>query len=837
MSKRNNQHTLSKQQIDSVISLFSSGQFQDAIDKIKVLNEKYPNVPLLFNLIGACYKGLGQIEASVQMFETAIALKTDYAEAHKNLGISYKVIGRLDDAANSFKQAINIDPDYVDAHFNLGITLQELNQLTDAMKCYKHAIEINSDFAEAHNNLGNILKELGEIESSVKCFKNAITIRANFAEAHNNLGNALNDLNQFDKAIKSYENAIEIKPNFAEAYNNLGNSLRVVGQSDRAIKSYNSAIENKLNFVEAHNNLGILLKELGQIEAAIKSFEKVINLKPDFAEAYNNLGLAHTILGQTVEAYACYNKALEINPNYAYAHNNLGSALGVLGKKEASLKSYERAVALKPDYAEAYNNLGNVLRNIKRRDEALVCYERANSLKPDVNYLFGALMNTKMHLCIWNNFENNLKTLQKKINNSDKAIGPFALMGMIDDPGLQKKAAEIFANDLFPKNKLLSDIKIYSKHSKIRIGYFSADYKVHPTSFLSAELYETHDRSQFEVHAFSFGRDTKDEMNLRIKAGVDHFHNILSMSDEDVVRLSRSLEIDIAVDLGGYTANSRTKVFAMSVAPIQVNYLGYPGSMQAEFMDYIVADHTVIAKEQKHNFSEKIVYMPNSYQVNVSNQNTANNKLLRQELGLPDSGFIFCCFNNAYKITPTIFYGWMRILKAVKGSVLWLLVNNDSAIENLKKEAEQLGVNRNRLVFAPHIPIEEHLNRIKYADLFLDTHPYNAHTTTSDALRMELPVLTCIGKSFASRVAASLLNAVNVPELITTSQKDYEELAIKLATDSERFKIIKNKLRKNIPSAPLYDTPLFTKHLESAFRVMHDRYQQGLEPDHIYVEI
>ncbi len=296
------------------------------------------------------------------------------------------------------------------------------------------------------------------------------------------------------------------------------------------------------------------------------------------------------------------------------------------------------------------------------------------------------------------------------------------------------------------------------------------------------------------------------------------------------------MEIDIAIDLKGFTQNCRPNIFAEGSAPIQVSYLGYPGTMVADYMDYLIADRTLIPEEKQHHYSEKIVYMPNSYQVNVSKRSVSETSLLRHELELPSIGFVFCCFNNNYKITPSIFTGWMRILKAVEDSVLWLFENNNNTTKNLKKEAKKFGINEDRLVFATYMPVEEHLDRIKQADLFVDTLPYNAHTTTSDALRMGLPVLTCIGSSFASRVAASLLNAVNLPELITTTQEEYESLAIELATNPEKLKIIKDKLVDNLTTAPLYDTPLFTRHLESAYLTMYDRYQQGLDPDHIYVE-
>ncbi len=441
-----------------------------------------------------------------------------------------------------------------------------------------------------------------------------------------------------------------------------------------------------------------------------------------------------------------------------------------------------------------------------------------------------------MHLCLWDDLENRLHELKNKINNGEKVISPFVTLALIDDPEIQRRNAEIYTKDMYPQSHVLPKIEPYPKHKKIRIGYFSADFRDHPVSHLTAELYELHDRERFEIHAFSFGPDTQDEMNLRIKRGVDHFHDVRTMSYKDTAMLARSVELDIAVDLGGYTANCRTGIFAMSAAPIQIGYIGYLGTMAADYMDYLIADQTIIPQENQKYYSEKIVYMPHSYQVNVSKLSASEASISRHELGLPSTGFVFCCFNNTFKITPATFDGWARILKQVDSSLLMIYISRESAKTNLTQEIALRGIDPNRLIFAEQLPIPEYLARYRLADLFLDTHPYNAGTTASDALRMGLPVLTCIGRSFASRVAASLLNAVNLPELITTTQEQYESLAIELATNPEKLKIIKDKLVDNLPTAPLYDAPLFTRHLESAYVTMYDRYQNGLEPDHIYVE-
>ena len=430
-----------------------------------------------------------------------------------------------------------------------------------------------------------------------------------------------------------------------------------------------------------------------------------------------------------------------------------------------------------------------------------------------------------------------VKELEKNIKKGFESISPFALLGIFDDPLLHYEASQTLATNKHPRNNSLPVLKPYSKNKKIRLGYFSADFREHPVSDLIVELLEVHNRDQFEIHAFSCGKDTKDKMNLRIKASVDHFHNVHMKPDKDVAILARSFEIDIAIDLGGFTQGNRTGIFAMLAAPIQVCYLGYAGTMGADYMDYLICDRIVIPEDKQNFYSENLAYLPNSYMANDSKIAPSARVFTRKNFELPDNGFVFCCFNSSYKITPETFTGWMNILSKVDGSVLWLSKTNSTAIQNLKKEAQKLGINPNRLIFASRLDAkEDHLKRIQSADLFLDTLPYNAHTTTSDALRVGLPVLTRIGESFTSRVAASLLNAVNLPELITSSQEEYEALAIELATNPDKLKIIKDKLALNLPTAPLYDTALFTQHIESAYKTMYERHHQGLKPENIYVE-
>ena len=675
----------------------------------------------------------------------------------------------------------------------------------------------------------------GRLEEADHLYQKILETQPTHPDANHNLGVLKVLLNKSADALLLFKIAVESNPSIEQYWYSYSNTLIREKKFKEAEAISRKAIKFKPNFVTIHFNLGFILNEIGKFKEAELSYKKAITLKPEFVEAYYNLGATLQALGRTDEAVESYKKAIMLKPKFVEAHNNLGVILKDLGKFDDAEASYKKAIEYKVDYAEALSNLGEVQKLLGRIDDSLSNYKYAYQLKPDLDYLLGALIHLKMNFCIWDDLPKNINMLTKKINNGEKASTPFALLSLIDDPSIHKKAAEIYSNDKFPRSNIFPRIPQYHDHEKIKIGYFSADFWNHPTSYLTAELYENHDRKKFEIHAFSFGLDTNDKFNIRIREGVDYFHDVQTMSDYDVVKLVRSLEIDIAIDLKGFTGMNRQGIFAMSTAPIQVSYLGYPGTMAVDYLDYLIADRTLILKEKEKDYSEKIVYMPNSYQPNVSKKSAFKSSLTRQDVGLPNRGFVFCCFNNQYKITPLTFAGWMRILKATDGSVLWLLVSNINAAKNLKKEAVKLGINEDRLIFANYIPNEEHLKRIQLADLFIDTLPYNAHTTASDALRMGLPVLTCIGDSFAGRVAASLLNAVRLPELITTSQDQYESSAIALAKNPEKMKIIKDKLINNLNKTTLYDAALYTRNLEVAYSVMYKRFKNKIDLNDIKI--
>ena len=714
------------------------------------------------------------------------------------------------------------------------LSLCQSGQLDEGQKIYLQILEREPANIKALSNLASIALHKGNLEESIALFKTSLSIDSTQPIAHYNYGMALQKANEFENALTAYDAAILLNANFVQAYNNRGLSKSALKRHEEALADFNHAIGLNPDYAEAYNNRGLTHSELKQHEDALADYAQALVLNPNYAEAFSNRALTLDESRRYQEALTDYAQALALNPNYVEAFSNRGLTLTELKRFDEALADYEQALALNPNYAEAYSNRGITYSELNRYEEAFASYQRAFELKPEIDYLLGSLLHTKMHLCDWDNLNLLVSQLTEAVNNQERGISPFITLGLIDNPSLQKQVAEKYVNDRYPAITTQLTIGPYPPHKKIRIGYFSADFRNHPVSLLTAELFELHDRDQFEVIAFSFGANTNDLTRQRLEKSFDQFIDVKDQSDAAIAQLAREMEIDIAVDLGGFTKYCRVAIFAMRAAPIQISYIGYLGTMGADYFDYLVADACLISQDKQQYYSEKIIYLP-SYQVNDSHREIADKVFTRNEVGLPDKAFVFCCFNNIYKITPTTFDSWMRILTAVDNSVLWLLNPNQTASNNLKKEAAARGVDANRLIFGKPLPSPEYLARYRVADLFLDTLPYNAGTTASDALRIGLPVLTQMGQSFASRMAASLLKAVGLPELITTSSNAYEALAIALAKNPQQLQTITNTLQANLPSSLLYNTTLFTTHLEGAYQAMHQRSQLGLAPDHIVI--
>jgi len=614
----------------------------------------------------------------------------------------------------------------------------------------------------------------------------------------------------------------------------MGIALQKQNKLEEAIEAYNKALSFKLDYVDAYNNMGIAHKDQGKLEEAIGAYNKALVIKPDYVGAYNNMGTALQKQNKLEEAIKAYNKALVIKPDYVDAYYSMGIALQKQNKLEEAIEAYNKALSFKPDYVDAYYNMGIALQEQNKLEEAIEAYNKALSFNPDYVEARTQKLHQQAHICNWDSIAEDLNLIPE-LGTLEKHVSPFALLSLEDSPDRHLTRSKIYAKAKYPQKILSPKDKSSKKSKRIRIGYFSTDFKEHPVAYLIAKVLEQHNRDKFEVCGYSIHGSSSCEMRQRLEKSFDSFTDVQSISDRDIALQARQDEIDIAVDLNGYTKYTRTGIFAYRAAPIQINYLGYPGTLGADFMDYIVADPVLIPEDKRWHYSEQIIYLPNTYQPTDNTRIISDQVIMRKDIGLPDKGFVFCCFNQNCKISPAEFDIWMRLLTSVKGSVLWLLKSNKWAEQNLKRQAEAHGVSSERIIFAERVPQAEHLARQRLADLFLDTFNYNAHTTASDALWAGLPLVTKLGKGFAARVAGSLLNAVGLPELITESEQDYEALILKLATNPTKLAEIKEKLANNRLTQPLFNSDLYTRHLESGYLQAYESYFQGNLPQTIIV--
>jgi len=690
-------------------------------------------------------------------------------------------------------------PNDADAHNQAGIARANQGRFDEAIESFRLATLANPSFPAAHNNLGNVLLESGRQEEAVAAFERAIHIDPAHAGAHQNLGVALTRLRQFEAAVASLSRAIALKPDFADAHNNLGIAYAELQRMDDAIASYKRALQLNPGLARAHNNLGNALRQNGALDAALDCYARAIQADPRFAEAYNNLGLLLRVLRRGPEALESFKRAVQANPRFADAHSNLGVTFADLRQREQAIESFTRALELEPDHALARS-------------------QRMHQLA---------------RLCDWDALAADADKIET-LGLTGGIVPPFAMLSLEDEPARHRVRAERFAAATYPLTPAPDFPRPAVKPKRLRIGYFSADISNHAMMYLLAGLFEAHDRDRFELYAYSLGPPNNDAMRARVEAAFDIFRDVGANSDQAIAGLARADAIDIAVDLNGYTERNRLGIFAQRAAAVQINYLGYPGTSCADFMDYIIADRTIIPAEARQHYSERIIYLPHAYQANDDKRVIAPLTLRRADFGLPDDTFVFCCFNNSYKITPAEFDIWMPLLAKTPGSVLWLLAADERTQTNLRTHAARRGVDPSRLVFAAPLPLAEHLARHALADLFLDTFNYNAHTTASDALWAGLPLVTMAGRGFAARVAASLLTTVGLPELIAEDKAAYAQLAFELATDKSRLDSIRRTLKANRVGPP-FDTKRFTRQLESGYRQAYDAWRSGAKVDTIDV--
>ena len=734
-----------------------------------------------------------------------------------------------------------------DSLLGQAVALHRSGRFVEAAQAYDNFLRANPEHLEALLQSGLVELRLQRFDAAESRFAIASRIDPDSSVAANGQATAMQATGRRKEALALLDRLVERRSNDAIAWNNRGNLLLELGRPEAAIESYRRALEIRPAYPEAWHNRGAARLVLNDISAAEADFNEALRLRPNYAEALEHRALAvalsriecgFVLLRQEryPDAAGEFDRALEIARDNAAAWQGRGIALARLNHEEDAIASFSESLRLRPDDALTLYNRAAVYSGMKRYREAIGDLEKLLALDPDFPLARGLLINDRLQLCDWRDLDTQLGAVRESLNRGVRTVHPMAHLVISDSPAEQLVCARIQAAEAHPPAPSPLYRGEVHRHERIRLAYLSGDYFEHAVPYLIAGVLERHDRDRFETFGISYGGNDGSEMRRRLEQAVSRFMEVREQPDREIAMLLHDLEIDIVVDLKGYTGGARPGILAHRSAPVQVNYLGYPGTMGAPYIDYLIADRVVIPPGERHFYSEKIVYLPNSYQANDSARRIAPAPS-RHDAGLPPDAFVFCCFNGGRKILPQCFAGWMRILHRVENSVLWLLENHEIANANLRAHALSHGVAPERLIFARHAHLDHHLARLKLADLVLDTLPYGAHTTASDALWAGVPVLTRIGETFAGRVAASLLSAVGLPELIARSSSEFEDLACALAGSADSLAGLREKLARSRTTMPLFDTAGMTRDLEAAYSGMWQRHQRGEAPESFAVDL
>lgn len=669
-----------------------------------------------------------------------------------------------------------------------------------------------------------------KILEAQKGYEDILKIDKNNFDANHLLGVLMIELQNYDKAEILLKKSIKINPNIPTVFNNYGILLKIIKKYDEALNSFKKAIELYPNYTEALTNYGNILYELGHYEESIKYFDKVISLKNDYAEAYNGRANSYKETNYIIEALKDYDLAIKFKSNYLDPYHNKAYLLFELKNYNEAIKTCNSCLETNPKNYHPYYILGLIYEEMKDTENSVKNYEKAYQLSPSSEYTLGALFASKMSVCNWEDYKSLHNSFEEKINNNLKICTPFQSLHLSDSISLQKKLTSLN----YDKKYINSNNFIINNSKKIKIGYFSSDFYNHATSQLITGMLKEHNKNEFEVYGFNLNSRYNDDSTKKISNAINLI-DVTNFSVKNIKKIVNDIKIDIAIDLKGFTKNSKPEIFYSRIAPVQINYLGYPGTLGPNHCDYIIADRVVIPENLKNYYFEKIIYLPDSYQVNDDKQQFSLKNIDRTMLGFNKNHFLIGCFNSIHKITPEIFKSWIKILQNINDSLIILITENNLAKENLKKNFLKNNISEERIIFWKKIKLEEHLSRLKNIDLFLDTYPYNAHTTASDALFAGVPIITLIGETFASRVAGSLLNSLDLNELVCKNLDEYERLAITIGNDKKKLINIKNKLETNKNKKNLFKTKVFTKNIEKAYIKAYERYKNNLSPDHIYI--
>ena len=777
-----------------------------------------------------CLHQSGALREAETAYEALLRSAPAHAQTLHLLGVVALQTGRAELAIERIRAAIQLDPRHPEPYSNLGLAQEHLGQFGSALASIEKALERAPNDPEIQANRGNLLRSLGRLEEACREFERALSVLPGSPQVLYNHGLALIDLGRTAEALASLDRALLIDPNLVEAYARRAELWENLGDLDAALANWQSAVKRRPSWGPGLVGRGMTLLQMRRLDEAAASIQEALRLEPHSPRNLTSMGCVLVALQRLEEGLACFGRALELEPGSSETWYHAGIALSFQKRFDEALACIERCVAIEPGSARAHFARAYLLQSLQRPQDAVLAYARVLELDPNWPFARGTLLHAQMSICDWSQFESFSSAIRVALREGRKVAEPFGYQAIGESPEDLWRVARLYCADRYPPAARAIWQGERYRHRRIRLGYVSGEFRSQATAILMTELFEKHDRGQFEIIAFDNGWDDGSDYRVRINSAFDAIVDISRLGDVQAAAEIRTREIDILVNLNGYFGFGRQGIFALRPAPIQVNYLGFPGTLGAAYMDYIIADHHIIAPEDERYFDERIVRLPDTYQVNDSQRPRALVSPGRSQSGLPETGFVFCCFNNSYKLTPQVFGVWAGLLEGVPGSVLWLLEDNAAASANLRETLGRRGVEPSRLVFAPRVELAEHLARHLCADLFLDTLPYNAHTTASDALWSGLPLVTCKGDTFPGRVAASLLSALGLPELVTVSLDDYAALALRLATTPALLGAVRAKLCAHRTTHPLFDSSRFRRHIEAAYSRMWRQHEQGMPP-------
>ncbi len=774
-------------------------------------------------------------EACDYLGEALLVFPEDLA-ALMNYGMALRAAGRAEEALEMFDRALAIQPNLAEALYNRGVALGDLRRYEIAVESYDRALTVQPEMVAAMVNRAVALAAIGRFDDAVSGYDRVLAIQPGNAQALTWRGLVRRTMGAPQLALADFDRALALDPAHDEAQYNRGVVMLDLRRAAEALAAFDAVMPSHNGNAEMLNNRGVALWNLKRPAEALESYERALAIEPNFAEAWGNRGLALRDLMRYQEAIASFDQVLRLDPRNAVAWNCRANVLRDTMDYAAAVEGYGRAIEIRPDYAEAIINRGYAYWVLKRYAEGIADVERGLALDPAYPYGLGELLHYRMYSADWRDFAQAKAELERLVRAGSRVVQPFIFQAVAESPEDAQACSRIWAQDKYPQQPAAPHHPAPGR-AKIRLGYLSGEFRHQATAILMAGLYEHHDREKFEIVAIDAGSNDDSHMRARLEKAFDRWIAIGNLSDAEAAQAIRAAGIDILVNLNGYFGDARMGVLAQRPAPLQVNYLGFPATLGAAYIDYIIADDTVIPQDEQRFYDEQVVTLPGCYQANDDKGRPMAQVPSRAEAGLPEQGIVFCNFNNAYKLTPQTFDSWMRILAAVEGSVLWLLESVAPFAANLRLEAEKRGIAASRLIFAPELLPDQHLARLQLADLFLDGLPYNAHTTASDALWAGVPLITCKGTTFPGRVAASVLTAAGLPELVTQNHSDFEALAIKLAGDPKAREKLRDKIAKNRSRCALFDTARFARTIEAAYRTMWERWLAGEKPQGFAVRV